>query len=294
MHGAWWPAMFQSTPPRGRRPSNGSTNRATGMFQSTPPRGRRPVLSVAIAHPRKFQSTPPRGRRRGPGGIIQNIVLVSIHASAREATPLRGKLAQHLFVFQSTPPRGRRLLMGNHSVDDFKFQSTPPRGRRPGPRQRQIHRHQVSIHASAREATVQYASGNTINMFQSTPPRGRRHGEIIQLGTDYWFQSTPPRGRRRDRRRNSRCQDGFNPRLRAGGDPNRIYERRCHRVSIHASAREATLGTTITRQRSSCFNPRLRAGGDNRARESLRAIRSFNPRLRAGGDMSSVPTAPSG
>ena len=62
----------------------------------------------------------------------------------------------------------------------------------------------------------------------------------------------------------AKCQraNGFNPRLRAGGD---------YKQQIRSSARES-------------FNPRLRAGGDdNEIIEVLKYI-SFNPRLRAGGD----------
>ncbi len=82
---------FQSTPPRGRRPTASQRSalasesfnprlRAGGdaqtariavlarRFQSTPPRGRR-LSRVALERPRvRFQSTPPRGRRHGHVG----------------------------------------------------------------------------------------------------------------------------------------------------------------------------------------------------------------------------------
>ena len=104
----------------------------------------------------------------GPG-------FISIHASAREATyfPL---ILQTLTLFQSTPPRGRRPAEIKDTITEPKFQSTPPRGRRRSvilpiifilcnfnPRLREggdkagrshIRNHDISIHASAREATA--------------------------------------------------------------------------------------------------------------------------------------------
>ena len=77
-----------------------------------------------------FQSTPPRGRRPELGSVDINLLRVSIHASAREATLCEVR-------------RLRKRL----------FQSTPPRGRRPMRSNRYRRFIEVSIHASAREAT---------------------------------------------------------------------------------------------------------------------------------------------
>ena len=65
----------------------------------------------------------------------------------------------------------------------------------------------------------------------------------------------------------SRLPNGFNPRLRMGGDDARTSsgtERwRSEAVSIHASAWEATMqGQVMTRDYPRRFNPRLRMGGD--------------------------------
>ena len=85
--------VFQSTPPRGKRPGaamsphriqevsiHAPAREATsfgsqpmvafGMsFQSTPPRGKRPgAASTPHRVPRKFQSTPPRGKRPATSG----------------------------------------------------------------------------------------------------------------------------------------------------------------------------------------------------------------------------------
>ena len=78
----------------------------------------------------------------------------------------------------------------------------------------------VSIHASAREATLRNCQPNMRAQFQSTPPRGRRQGAAL---------SRLP-GKR------------FNPRLREGGDSPPALRCVLSGVSIHASAREATNG----------------------------------------------------
>ena len=62
------------------------------LFQSTPPRGRRPCPVLLIGEDELFQSTPPRGRRRGLMSEPALCVIVSIHASAREATDHRGRV----------------------------------------------------------------------------------------------------------------------------------------------------------------------------------------------------------
>ena len=169
-----------------------------------------------------FQSTPPRGRRLGilyPRRLVYD---VSIHASAWEAT---GRF-----------PGGAKPL--------YRFQSTPPRGRRRCAQRSFVHIHQVSIHASAWEATrsipLQFPDWSK---FQSTPPRGRRHYGGCMTLHEALFQSTPPRGRRRPAAARRSWIGRFNPRLRVGGDS---YPRAGiisqARVSIHASAWEATTG----------------------------------------------------
>ena len=100
------------------------------------------------------------------------------------------------------------------------------------------------------------------------------------------FQSTPPRGRRR---RCKACHSaeppGFNPRLREGGDSSISFAFRCFKVSIHASAREATQRKCRSMAFHTRFNPRLREGGDFSAISSHPDHPRFNPRLREGGDI---------
>ncbi len=76
------------------------------------------------------------------------------------------------------------------------------------------------------------------------------------------FQSTPPHGRRRDAASEPPALASFNPRLRTGGDPRLPHPTAPGRVSIHASAREATRPTDTSLNAPPSFNPRLRTGGD--------------------------------
>src|SRR4051812_42004357 len=118
------------------------------MFQSTPPRGRRPPAHRPPEDREVFQSTPPRGRRldEADGWIIG--LPVSIHASAREATadnrhpPVRNHVSIHASAREATmnpaqvvvrrevsihaSAREATVIMES-SVGRPWFQSTPPR-----------------------------------------------------------------------------------------------------------------------------------------------------------------------
>ena len=124
---------FQSTPPRGRRQKAQGIYDAKKWFQSTPPRGRRHDNRPGCAIRNRFQSTPPRGRR--PENDVENRLdwIVSIHASAREATfeppsmPFGADVSIHASAREAT---------------SNKIEVAWP--------------DDVSIHASAREATAKY------------------------------------------------------------------------------------------------------------------------------------------
>ena len=123
---------------------------------------------------------------------------------------------------------------------------------------------QVSIHASAREATCSARAWPS--RFWCFNPRLRTGGD-------------GPEGGRVCR------ETGFNPRLRTGGDPTSNGVAPDHgRVSIHASAREATCVRRGEQVAVQSFNPRLRTGGDPAMYERPPRSSSFNPRLRTGGD----------
>ena len=77
------------------------------------------------------------------------------------------------------------------------------------------------------------------------------------------FQSTPPR-RRRHRASTGLCdQRDFNPRLREGGDIEQQSQKIAELISIHASAKEATVYEVKGVLLDNDFNPRLREGGDD-------------------------------
>src|SRR5258706_4009638 len=120
-------------------------------FRSTPPRGRRPRKSEISVSNLLFRSTPPRGRRHLMRHSADDPVGVSIHASAREATPARS--LSHSLISGFDP----RLRAGG---DLPSFHEALVNG--------------VSIHASAREATTAEDRPKTLETFRSTPPRGRR------------------------------------------------------------------------------------------------------------------------
>ena len=80
--------LFQSTHPRGMRPALHAYY-ASGevLFQSTHPRGMRPLQRLDfIPHVFPFQSTHPRGMRRIVFRDAQASSVISIHASAWDAT----------------------------------------------------------------------------------------------------------------------------------------------------------------------------------------------------------------
>ena len=87
--------------------------------------------------------------------------------------------------------------------------------------------------------------------------------------------------------------DGFNPRLRAGGDLHGSCSYLQPLPFQPAPPRGRRLAErTRTRARFLSFNPRLRAGGDSRPPWWTSSLSGFNPRLRAGGDMLAAGAAP--
>ena len=249
-------------------PTRGATAGQAGpavpwRFQSTPPRGGRPSWPLLVSFGSEFQSTPPRGGRHLSDAITLRREGVSIHAPTRGATSTiptattrtpcfnprphaGGDLTVliapgHTFV-QSTPPRGGRPPASSHSASSRKgFNPRPHAGGDGGP-SREAEHPEVSIHAPTRGATRHDAEiVFDMTKFQSTPPRGGRparssvrspvQGVSIHAPTRGAtrpdpsspprgaFQSTPPRGGRRRRPEAREGADScFNPRPHAGGD----------------------------------------------------------------------------
>ena len=305
------PSRFQSAPPHGRRrgasPSSADRVRfnprlrtggdpfpgtATILVKSFNPRlrtGGDEVLPLPLGIERGFQSAPPHGRRLQRGAEQLPSLLVSIRASAREATP-RPRIIEKLK--RCFNPRLR--TGGDHGDANARSGGV-----------------EVSIRASAREATpCRRAASSRAKRFQSAPPHGRRRvmtpveappiigfnprlrtGGDLSLPSvdcaDRRFQSAPPHGRRLVPL----------PTIPRAGS-----------VSIRASAREATLQPGPLNGRLGAFqsapphgrrrapvSPRGRAAipfqsapphGRRRARASRSGSfrGSFNPRLRTGGD----------
>ncbi len=211
--------LFQSTPPRGRRPSSSDVTVIGSPFQSTPPRGRRLDRAFGITGEEMFQSTPPRGRRQAKPDRGRRPPVVSIHASAREATQggclsySAAVVSIHASAREATCLRCGRSYVSNRFNPRLRAGGDPRAGqaggwqRRFNPRLRAggdvikgllAHiRYSVSIHASAREATRQH--GRMENMGRSFNPRLRAGGDLLCYGKWFFqiqFQSTPPRGRR--------------------------------------------------------------------------------------------------
>ena len=294
--------QFQSTPPHGRRlGSRGPEIRPWTCFNprlrtggDVPWLTARPALS-------KFQSTPPHGRRRLASSLHDPHRVVSIHASAREATPQHRLPAVEGDVSIHASAREATGLLPTMAMTGAGFQSTPPHGRRRGQGRRCFlcqacfnprlrtggDQHScskclqgrncfnprlrtggdvaveakcddlpiVSIHASAREATGLFV--RLIYGIACFNPR-------LRTGGDLYF------------RMRTSLSKSFNPRLRTGGDCRRLCQfcaRR--RVSIHASAREATIGQRLVRSGPARFNPRLRTGGDDRGLATVASCEQF-------------------
>ena len=122
--------LFQSTPPRGgRRSALRRCTISSTDFNPRPREGGDVQLIEAADALLIFQSTPPRGGRLANVSKHRPVIVISIHAPARGATPKMVRLST-VSLFQSTPPRGGRLLLYRSIIRPSRFQSTPPRGGR--------------------------------------------------------------------------------------------------------------------------------------------------------------------
>ena len=127
-------------------------------------------LGYAIGFSYKFQSTPPRRRRHIPAKTVIATPVISIHASAKEATTDQAAL-------------GRALAISIHA--SAKEATNVPLFAPVSSR--------ISIHASAKEATSSArAEQSRQRRFQSTPPRRRRPQHIVipQLSCAYLVVTT--------------------------------------------------------------------------------------------------------
>ena len=125
-------------------------------------------------------------------------------------------MTHKLRLFQSTRPRGTRHIW---LPCPPRCPSFNPRVRagRDGVRYPSHRALVVSIHASARDATSRTRRSLSMPRFQSTRPRGTRRFHPCNFAIYF----------------------SFNPRVRAGRDPQRTEQQPRIMVSIHASARDA-------------------------------------------------------
>ena len=99
--------QFQSTRPRGARPTRSKRSGAMDGFNPRAHAGRDDNAAIRLLSEVLFQSTRPRGARRKQ--FPRNI---------------------NLFLFQSTRPRGARHSFSATQKPGLLFQSTRPRGAR--------------------------------------------------------------------------------------------------------------------------------------------------------------------
>src|SRR5438094_82281 len=98
------------------------------LFQSTRPRGARPSMAASLARTCCFNPRAHAGRD-DQAADIRREEIVSIHAPTRGAT-MSDLLNDRHGSFQSTRPRGARPDTGWLVKIGMKFQSTRPRGAR--------------------------------------------------------------------------------------------------------------------------------------------------------------------
>ena len=192
------PPQFQSTHPRGVRPSAGQvTLDCLPVSIHAPAWGATPPAPATPSPTRWFQSTHPRGVRRRIVAPAPSPHRFNPRTRVGCDPKVTGK-GQIYFVFQSTHPRGVRRRRRCVQRGDTWFQSTHPRGVR-HPARCEIHiwsavsihapawgatagliqprrSPEVSIHAPAWGATgLLFGWGTWLAVFQSTHPRGVRH-----------------------------------------------------------------------------------------------------------------------
>ena len=103
----------------------------------------------------------------------ERLVLVSIHASARDAT-YRLLKADDTYEFQSTRPRGTRRSMPSAIKSLSTFQSTRPRGTRPADRHSMLAGHSFNPRVREGRDVRRRCVRMILTGFQSTRPRGTR------------------------------------------------------------------------------------------------------------------------
>ena len=252
--------MFQSTRPRGARPTSSSagwpirsfnprahagrdtsprTTDAETAFQSTRPRGARPAATCEQTSAASFNPRAHAGRDLDAAAAA-GALIVSIHAPTRGATRAGRTRCRARCCFNPRAHAGRDISPFRSRATAALFQSTRPRGAR------------LSLLTTSSTLTSfnpRAHAGRDRRLAARSWPRccfnprahaGRdahnRRNKVMYL----LFQSTRPRGARpavRPPAGKGRC---FNPRAHAGRDSGLRAPQSGLKVSIHAPTRGAT------------------------------------------------------
>ena len=212
--------LFQSTLPRGKR-RLALESKATNFieFQSTLPRGKRRRLFIWTASASRISiHASAREATKTVAAETRKHIKISIHASAREATtykfiyPEIFSISIHASAREATVTGYMIYKSGYYFNPRFRegsdfFTHTKaavlyyfnPRFREGSDILNQIDTNflQISIHASAREATKSQGQYICQDIFQSTLPRGKRRSFLFNLRINLFY---------------------FNPRFREGSD----------------------------------------------------------------------------
>ena len=170
--------------------------------------------------PRNFYPRPPRGGRLS--GLCDHARhgAISIHALREEGDEVAASMPAWLEDFYPRPPRGGRLKLISFKATLYRFLSTPSARRATLFLPTSTSSGRISIHASARRATLgrhrrvwclrifihalreegdEYSmtSSGPMIYFYPRPPRGGRHaGHVGDTGQINDFYPRPPRGGR--------------------------------------------------------------------------------------------------
>ena len=126
---------------------------ATDVFQSTLPRGERPTNSGRNAKRTKFQSTLPRGERRDIPAVLP-LLQADFNPRSHEGSDFTvSVIFPFTFTFQSTLPRGERRIDSGQLKNIVDFN---PRSHEGSDKlwKRAVEFINISIHAPTRGATL--------------------------------------------------------------------------------------------------------------------------------------------
>ena len=186
---------FQSTLPRGERPTIDDAADGEDWFQSTLPRGERRDDLQKLRSDQGFQSTLPRGERRRQ--LRPDAAGYRFNPRSRAGSdPRRPDHDLCPSVSIHAPARGATIVCAC-AVAQAVFQSTLPRGERPGRKLAGLCR-RGCFNPRSRAGSNMISTGRSfpILVFQSTLPRGERRSAMPVVARAILFQSTLPRGER--------------------------------------------------------------------------------------------------